>query len=85
MGIIYWLIMGGLVGLCVNFLIGSNSDAGLGTNIIFGVLGGMIGGYALNLSGLGGAEGLNLWSILAATFGALILLLIVNALMKKKY
>jgi membrane protein implicated in regulation of membrane protease activity len=52
---------------------------GIGANIIVGVIGGLIGGFALNLLGGYGITGFNFWSLIVATIGAVILLLIVNA------
>jgi uncharacterized membrane protein YeaQ/YmgE (transglycosylase-associated protein family) len=56
---------------------------GAGANILVGIIGGFIGGLAMNLIGGYGITGFNLWSLFVATIGAVILLLIVNAIMRR--
>jgi uncharacterized membrane protein YeaQ/YmgE (transglycosylase-associated protein family) len=59
---------------------GTNRSQGLLADIIVGIVGGVIGGFVLNLLGIGGAvSGLNIASIVVAFIGAIILLLILRA------
>ncbi len=48
-------------------------------DLIVGIVGALIGGWVFNAFGHMGATGINLWSILVAFVGAVILLLIVRA------
>ncbi|MPN05905.1 hypothetical protein SDC9_153159 [bioreactor metagenome] len=79
MGIIGWIIIGALAGWIASLITGNDKRMGAGMNILVGVIGGVIGGIVMNLLGGYGVTGFNLWSLLVATIGAIILLLIVNA------
>lgn len=83
MGIIGWIIVGALAGWIASMITGKNSEMGAGANILFGVLGGLIGGFVMNWLGGYGITGFNLWSLLVATIGAVVLLIIVNAVKHK--
>ncbi len=83
MGIIGWLIIGALAGWIASKITGNDKQMGAGKNIIVGIIGGFIGGLAMNLIGGAGITGFNLWSLLVAVVGAVILLLIVNAFKKR--
>lgn len=83
MGIIGWLIIGSLAGWIASKITGNDKKMGAGKNIIVGIIGGFIGGLTMNLIGGAGITGFNLWSLFVAVLGAIILLLIVNAVKKK--
>ena len=79
MGLIGWIIIGALAGWIASVITRNNRKMGAGLNILVGIIGGFIGGLVMNLIGGHGITGFNLWSLLVATGGAVILLLIVNA------
>jgi len=83
MGVIGWIIIGALAGWIASLITGNDKKMGAGKNILVGVIGGFIGGFVINLIGGYGVTGFNLWSLLVATAGAVILLLIVNAVKRK--
>lgn len=83
MGIIGWLIIGAIAGWLASLVTGNDRRMGAGANILVGIIGGFIGGLAMNLIGGYGITGFNLWSLFVATIGAVILLLIVNAIMRR--
>lgn len=72
LGILSWIIVGGLAGMLAQYLMGEES--GCLVTVLIGVVGAVIGGLVLNLFGIGGVNGLSLWSIIVATLGAAILL-----------
>ncbi len=84
MGIIGWIIIGALAGWIASMITGNNREMGAGANILVGIVGGLIGGFAMNLLGGYGVTGFNLWSLFVAVIGAVILLLIVNAVKRKR-
>jgi uncharacterized membrane protein YeaQ/YmgE (transglycosylase-associated protein family) len=49
-------------------------------DIVMGVVGAVVGGYVFNMLGESGVTGFNLYSILVATVGAIILIAIGRAL-----
>lgn len=56
---------------------------GIGSNILVGILGGFFGGFLFNILGGVGVTGFNLWSLLVSFVGAVVLLVIINAISKK--
>lgn len=83
MGILGWIVIGALAGWIASMLTGNNEKMGAGANIVVGIIGGFIGGIAMNLLGGSGITGFNLWSLLVAVIGAVILLWIVNAIKRR--
>ena len=76
MGLLSWIIVGGLAGILAKWIMGG--DAGCVMTVLLGVVGAVIGGFLLSLFGVGGVDGVNVWSILVATLGAVVLLAIVR-------
>jgi len=70
-----WVIVGAIAGWLASIVMKTNSSQGLLSDIIVGIIGGLIGGFLLTQLGVGGAvTGINLTSILVAFIGAVILL-----------
>lgn len=81
MGIIAWLILGGLAGWIASMIMGTDAQQGILMNIIVGIIGAFIGGFIARLLGFG-SESFELFDIgswLTAIIGACILLFIVKA------
>jgi uncharacterized membrane protein YeaQ/YmgE (transglycosylase-associated protein family) len=75
MGILSWIIIGGLAGLAARFV--TKRHMGLVVTVLVGIAGGLIGGWAM--SGLvhePGITGFSLRSFLVAFAGAVVLLFI---------
>jgi len=53
---------------------------GFWLNIALGVIGALVGGFLFSLFGATGVTGLNIWSIIVAVVGAIVVLLVYNAL-----
>jgi uncharacterized membrane protein YeaQ/YmgE (transglycosylase-associated protein family) len=83
MGILSWIIIGGIAGWLASILTGNNRKMGIGSNIIVGILGGFLGGFIFNILGGIGVTGFNLWSLLVSFIGAVVLLAIISAFSKK--
>lgn len=83
MGIIGWIILGGLAGWAASKIVGTDKNQGLLGNIIAGILGGVIGGWVFSLFGGVGVTGFNIWSFVVAVVGAVIVLAIWQAISKK--
>lgn len=74
MGIIGWIVLGGLAGWIASMIMGTNKSMGLMANIVVGIVGALIGGFAFNLIGGADITGFNLWSLFVAVVGSVILL-----------
>lgn len=79
MGIIGWIIIGAIAGFLAEKIM--KRDHGLLTNIIVGIVGGILGGGLLSLVGLG--SGGWIWTLFTAVLGACLLLWIVGAIRSK--
>lgn len=79
--ILIWVIVGAIAGWLASLVMRTNRQQGLLEDIIVGVVGGLLGGFLLDLLGVGGeVTGLNIGSILVAFVGAIVLLAILRAL-----
>lgn len=78
MSILYWIIIGALAGWIASIITGKNSEMGATANIVVGIVGAFIGGFIVNVLGGQGITGFNLWSLIVAIFGAVILILLVG-------
>ena len=79
MSIIGWIILGAIAGWLASQV---SSGRGLGCfgDTVVGIIGGLIGGFVFGIIGGAGVTGFNLWSLLVAFIGALILLALVRVL-----
>ena len=74
--ILLWILVGALAGWIASKIMNTDAQMGAVANIVVGILGAFIGGWAISLFG-GGADvmsGFNLGSFLTALLGAVILL-----------
>ena len=76
MGIIIWLIVGGIIGWLASIVMRTDAQQGILLNIIVGIVGAFLAG--LIISGGSINQDINLTSILASLVGAIVLLGIVN-------
>jgi uncharacterized membrane protein YeaQ/YmgE (transglycosylase-associated protein family) len=77
MGIIAWVIMGLIAGFIASKIV-SHHGQGLVVDLILGVVGAFVGGFVFRLLGGQGVTGFNVWSLLVAVAGAVVLLFIWN-------
>ena len=76
MGIIAWIVVGLIAGALAKLIMPGDDPGGIIVTILLGIVGAFVGGFVVNLLGGAGVSGFNLWSILVATIGAIILLAI---------
>jgi uncharacterized membrane protein YeaQ/YmgE (transglycosylase-associated protein family) len=76
MGIISWIVVGLIAGLLAKFILPGDNPGGVIVTTLIGMAGALIGGFVVGVLGGVGATGFNVWSILVATFGAIILLFV---------
>ena len=76
--IIVWILLGALAGWIASMIMGRNSSMGAGANIVVGIIGAIIGGLIMNALGSPGVTGFNIYSILVAIGGAVVLLFLVG-------
>jgi uncharacterized membrane protein YeaQ/YmgE (transglycosylase-associated protein family) len=76
MNFIVWIIFGALAGWIASMIAGTNHEQGALANIVVGVLGAFVGGFIMQTLGGEGVTGFNVWSLLVAIGGAVLLLLL---------
>jgi uncharacterized membrane protein YeaQ/YmgE (transglycosylase-associated protein family) len=76
MGIISWIVVGLIAGLLAKLLLPGDDPRGLIVTTLIGMVGAVVGGFAVGILGGAGATGFNVWSILVATLGAVVLLFV---------
>jgi uncharacterized membrane protein YeaQ/YmgE (transglycosylase-associated protein family) len=73
MSIIAWILLGLVAGFIASKIVNSGGE-GAGLDIVLGVVGAFVGGFVFNLLGGAGVTGFNVWSILVAVVGSVIVL-----------
>ena len=79
MDILSWIVVGIIAGFLARLVVPEGPGGVLG-DLVVGILGALIGGWIFNAFGHVGATGLNLWSIIVAFIGGIVLLWIIRAI-----
>jgi uncharacterized membrane protein YeaQ/YmgE (transglycosylase-associated protein family) len=83
MGFLAWIIVGLVAGFLASLAVNRGGE-GLLRDILLGIVGGIIGGLVFHALGYAGMTGVNLWSILVAFIGAVLLLVIYHAVFRRE-
>jgi uncharacterized membrane protein YeaQ/YmgE (transglycosylase-associated protein family) len=81
MGFLSWIVLGLIAGFIGSKIV-NKSGAGLLMDIILGIVGAVVGGWLFSFFGLHGATGVNLYSIMVAVVGAVVVLYAYHAIRK---
>ena len=79
MSIIAWLVLGLIAGFIASRIV-NKTGAGILLDIVLGIVGALVGGFLFSLFGTEGVTGFNLYSLLVAVVGAIVVLLIYHAI-----
>ena len=82
MGLFSWLVMGLIVGVLAKFIMPGKDPGGLIVTSLLGIAGAFVGGFLGSNLGFGSVTGFNMGSILLATGGAIILLILYRMIKK---
>ena len=82
MSIIAWLILGLIAGFIASRIV-NKAGEGLILDIVLGIIGAIVGGFLFSLFGAGGVTGLNLYSLLVAIIGAIVVLVVYHAIVRR--
>jgi len=83
MSIIAWIILGLIAGFVGSKIVNKRGE-GLLRDILLGVIGAVVGGWLFHAFGAAGVTGLNLYSLLVAVIGAIVVLVIYHAIFGKR-
>jgi uncharacterized membrane protein YeaQ/YmgE (transglycosylase-associated protein family) len=79
MSFLTWIVLGLIAGFIASKIVNKQGE-GFFLDIILGIVGAVAGGWIFSAFGAGGVSGVNLYSILVAVVGAIIVLALYHAL-----
>ncbi len=83
MSLIGWLILGLIAGFIASKLY-TGSGQGLVLNIVLGIVGAFVGGFLFDVLGGVGVTGFNLYSMVVAILGAVVVLWLYNTFASRR-
>jgi uncharacterized membrane protein YeaQ/YmgE (transglycosylase-associated protein family) len=83
MSLLGWIVLGLISGFIASKLV-NKSGEGVLLDIILGVIGAVVGGWLFTTFGMAGITGVNLYSMLVAVVGAVVVLVIYHAVTRKR-
>lgn len=78
MDIILWIVLGAVAGWIAGMIM--SSDRGVIEDIVLGIIGAFVGGFIFNSLGQPGVTGFNIYSLVVAVIGAVVLIFIGRAI-----
>ncbi len=78
MGLGSWIVMGLVAGAIAKFLLPGKDPGGCILTPVIGVIGALIGGFVSTYLGFGGISGFDVRSLVIATLGAIVLLIVLR-------
>ncbi|HEX6831415.1 MAG TPA: GlsB/YeaQ/YmgE family stress response membrane protein [Methyloceanibacter sp.] len=78
MSILAWIVLGLIAGFIASKIY-VGTGQGILMDIVLGIVGAVVGGYLFDMLGAGGITGFNIWSMLVAIVGAVLVLWIYHA------
>ena len=82
MGILLWIIFGALAGWISSVIMKTDSRQGTVTDIVLGIVGAVIGGLLMGMVGQSGVTGFNLYSLIVAVIGAIVVIYVARFIRK---
>ena len=83
MSLIAWIVLGLIAGFIASKIV-NKTGVGVLRDIILGIVGSVVGGWLFQTFGMSGVTGVNIYSILVAVVGAIVVLFIYHALVSRR-
>lgn len=83
MSVLAWIVLGLIAGFIASKLV-NRTGGSLVWDLVLGVIGAFVGGFLFTRFGAAGVTGLNIYSILVAIVGAVVVLFIYHALVGRR-
>jgi uncharacterized membrane protein YeaQ/YmgE (transglycosylase-associated protein family) len=83
MSIVAWLVLGLIAGFIASKIY-EGSGQGVVMDIVLGIVGAVVGGFLFNTFGGAGVTGFNLYSMIVAVIGAIVVLRIYHAVVGRR-
>jgi uncharacterized membrane protein YeaQ/YmgE (transglycosylase-associated protein family) len=82
MSFLAWIILGLIAGFVGSKIVNKTGE-GFFLDIILGIVGAVVGGWLFSIFGAHGVTGLNLYSLIVAVVGAVVVLMVYHALFRR--
>lgn len=82
MSILGWVILGLIAGFIANKIV-NRKGQGVVLDVVLGIIGAVVGGSLFTTLGAAGVTGFNIYSMLVAVIGAIIVLVLYHAVMRR--
>jgi uncharacterized membrane protein YeaQ/YmgE (transglycosylase-associated protein family) len=79
MSIIAWIILGLVAGFIASKIVNKQGE-GFFLDIVLGIVGALVGGFIFSALGASGVSGFNLYSLVVAVIGAIVVLALYHAI-----
>ena len=83
MGIIAWLVLGLIAGFIASRIV-NNGGQGVFLDIVLGIVGAFVGGFLFSFFGAAPVTGFNIYSMIVAVVGAVVVLWLYHALVGRR-
>jgi uncharacterized membrane protein YeaQ/YmgE (transglycosylase-associated protein family) len=83
MSFIAWIVLGLISGFIASKLVNKTGE-GILLDIVLGIIGALVGGWLFNEFGMAGVTGVNLYSMLVAVVGAVVVLVVYHAIFRRR-
>ncbi len=83
MGIIAWIVLGLIAGFIASKIV-NHTGSGIIMDVVLGVVGALVGGFLFSIFGATGVTGFNIYSMIVAIVGAVVVLWIYHALVGRR-
>lgn len=80
--ILVWLILGFVVGFIASWMVNKPGDDVI-PDIVLGIIGAIVGGFLFSHFGTSGVSGLNLYSVVVAIMGAIVVLVVYHTIARR--
>jgi uncharacterized membrane protein YeaQ/YmgE (transglycosylase-associated protein family) len=83
MSFIAWIVLGLIAGFIASKIV-NKSGEGVFLDIVLGIVGAVVGGYLFQTFGMSGVTGVNVYSVLIAVVGAVVVLFVYHAVLRRR-
>ena len=83
MSILAWIVLGLIAGFIGSKIV-NKSGEGVFLDIVLGIVGAIVGGWLFNAFGMSKVTGVNIYSLLVAVVGAVVVLVVYHALIGRR-
>jgi len=81
LSIIAWIVLGIIAGFIGSKIVNKRGE-GLLLDMVLGIVGAVVGGWLFNTFGMAGVTGFNLYSMLVAVLGSIVILVVYHAIFR---